>query len=78
MIDKFILIVLGVICILLFCFSFTAAYIIAQFTKPKEQAKPTVVRELTEEEKRKAARLRREVVNMLTYTGEPQEEIHVD
>ena len=36
------------------------------------------LKQLSEEEKRKAERLRREVNNMLSYVGEPQEEIHID
>lgn len=30
------------------------------------------------EQTRKAKRLQREVLNMLSYNGEPQEEIHID
>ena len=43
---------------------------------PKEQPKqPAPPRELSPEEELKAKRLKKEVANMLSYTGEPQEEI---
>lgn len=53
------------------------AYVIVRTVRPQKQtAQPP--KQLSEEEKRKAERLRREVINMLSYVGEPQEEIHID
>ena len=44
----------------------------------KESKTPPPVKEKTAEELRKARRLQKEVENMLSYNGEPQEEIAVD
>jgi hypothetical protein len=77
MIDKLVLIVLLVICAMLFAFAFLFAYVIARFYKAEEKS-PPVAKKLTEADekaRRAAQRLQKEVTNMLTYNGEPQEEI---
>lgn len=81
MIDKLVLIVLLVICAMLFAFAFVFAYVIARFYKAEEKKIPPAAKKLTEEDekaKRAALRLQKEVTNMLTYNGDPQEEIHID
>ena len=80
MIDKLVLIVLLVICTMLFAFAFVFAYVIARFYKA-EKKRPPAAKKLTEADekaRRAALRLQKEVTNMLTYNGEPQEEIHID
>ena len=68
----------GVIVAALFAIAAGLGVIIArmntQITKepPKQAYKPT------EEEIRKAQRIQKEVINMLSYNGDPQEEIHID
>lgn len=79
MIDKLVLIVLLVICAMLFAFAFLFAYVISRFYKAEEKRPPA--KKLTEQDeitRREAQRLRKEVINMLTYNGDPQEEIHID
>lgn len=56
------------------------AYVVCRMI-PKAEKKnktPPPVKEKTVEELRKARRLQKEVENMLSYNGEPQEEITVD
>ena len=67
---------IGIILALLLATLGMVAYVIARTVHPKKQT--TQPKKLSEEEKRKAERLRREVINMLSYVGEPQEEIHID
>lgn len=69
----------GVIVAALFAIAAGLGVIIArmntpQITKepPKQAYKPT------DEEIRKAQRIQKEVINMLSYNGDPQEEIHID
>jgi hypothetical protein len=56
------------------------AYIVCRMIPKveKESETPPPVKEKTPEELRKARRLQKEVENMLSYNGEPQEEITVD
>lgn len=56
------------------------AYIVCRMIPKaeKENKTPSPVKEKTAEELRKARRLQKEVENMLSYNGEPQEEITVD
>lgn len=63
--------------IILLCFVLFFAVLLVINGKPnKEQPKPLAVqREEDPEEIRKAKRLQKEITNMLSYTGEPQEEI---
>ena len=67
---------IGIILALLLATLGMVAYVIARTVHPQKQT--TQPKKLSEEEKRKAERLRREVINMLSYVGEPQEEIHID
>lgn len=64
---------IGLIILLCFVLFFMVLSILkAPKEQPKETAEP---RKLSPEEVRKAKRLQKEVANMLSYTGEPQEEI---
>ena len=50
--------------------------VLSFFTSSEEQPKQTATqREMSPEEISKAKRLQKEVANMLSYTGEPQEQI---
>ena len=68
---------IGIILALLLATLGMVAYVIARTVHPQKQITQPP-KQLSEEEKRKAERLRREVINMLSYVGEPQEEIHID
>lgn len=70
---------------IMFMFSFASvmamAVIIVSVIRPKEPKKAPAVKEITEADeraRRAAQRLHKEVSNMLTYNGDPQEEIHID
>ena len=68
---------IGIILALLLATLGMVAYVIARTVhQPKQTVQPQ--KQLSENEKRKAERLRREVINMLSYVGEPQEEINID
>ena len=74
---EIILAVLTLLIVLIVAFLFAVAVIVARMVHPpKQTVQPQ--KQLSEEEKRKAERLRLEVINMLSYVGEPQEEIHID
>lgn len=74
---EIILAVLTLLIVLIVAFLFAVAVIVARIVNPPKQI-PRPQKELSENEKRKAERLRLEVINMLSYVGEPQEEIHID
>lgn len=69
---------IGIILILLAAALGTVIGFILQAAKHTPTPKAQPPKELSEQEKRKAERLRREVINMLSYVGDPQEEIHID
>ena len=74
---EIILMILMFLMILIVAFLFAATVVVVRVVNPPKQALKTP-KELSENEKRKAERLRQEVTNMLSYVGDPQEEIHVD
>lgn len=53
---------------------FAFAYILVQIKLPKVETQESKKRELSSEEIRKARRMQKETINMLTYNGDPQEE----
>ena len=53
---------------------FIAVFILKTKTNTKEN-EPTKPKELSPEALRRAERLKKEVANMMSYNGEPQEEI---
>ena len=63
--------------IILLCFSlFFAVLLVIKGNPEKEQPKPVLPqKEQDPEVIRKAKRMQKEIDNMLSYTGEPQEEI---
>ncbi len=48
-----------------------------QTDKP-DKTKSTTAKSVDTETLRRAKRMQKEVTNMLSYTGDPQEEIHID
>lgn len=57
---------------------FAFAYILVQIKLPKVETQESKKRELSSEEIRKARRMQKETINMLTYNGDPQEEVTDD
>lgn len=57
---------------------FAFAYILVQIKLPKVKTQELKKRELSSEEIRKARRMQKETINMLTYNGDPQEEVTDD
>lgn len=57
---------------------FAFAYILVQIKLPKVETQELKKRELSSEEIRKARRMQKETINMLTYNGDPQEEVTDD
>ena len=80
--NEILLMIIGVMFALFFATFMGIAVIIANALRPREEKKTTSPpRERTEEDeriKRAAQRLQKETMNMLTYNGDPQEEIHID
>lgn len=74
--------IIGIMCTLFFGTFLVLALIIANTLRPREEQKPTPQpRERTEEDeriRRAAQRLQKETMNMLTYNGDPQEEIRIE
>ena len=73
-------VILTILTLLIICivaFLFAATVVVARVINPPKQT-PKPPRELSESEKRQIEKMRREVNNMLSYSGEPQEEIHID
>lgn len=73
---------IGIMCTLFFGMFIVLALVIANTLRPREEQKPTPPpRERTEEDeriRRAAQRLQKETMNMLTYNGDPQEEIRIE
>ena len=57
---------------------FAFAYILVQIKLQKVETQELKKRELSSEEIRKARRMQKETINMLTYNGDPQEEVTDD
>ena len=80
--NEILLMIIGVMFALFFATFMGMAVLIANTLKPKVKKEPTPPpRERTEEDeriRRAAQRLQKETMNMLTYNGDPQEEIHID
>ena len=69
----------GVIVAALFAIAAGLGVIIARTYTPRiTKEPPKQAHKPTDEEIRKAKRLQKEVINMLSYNGTPQEEIHID
>lgn len=76
--ENLMIVLVGLIALMIMlCFVLFFAVLLVIKGKPnKEQPKPLAIqREEDPEEIRKAKRLQKEIANMLSYTGEPQEEI---
>lgn len=73
---------IGIMCTLFFGTFLVLALVIANTLRPREEQKPTPPpREHTEEDeriRRAAQRFQKETMNMLTYNGDPQEEIRIE
>lgn len=80
--NEMLLVVIGCMFIFSFASLMACAVIIANALRTRKEQKSTPPpRERTEEDeriRRAAQRLQKETMNMLTYNGDPQEEIHID